>query len=90
MKRKLLFFASVLGVAIFASNANADIASADFVNEHFTNPEQTFAGNAATATNATNDSDGKNISDTYAKKTELNKIPVGGETSTTFATIWVE
>ncbi len=84
MKRKLLFFASVLGVTIFASNANADIASADFVNEHFTNENQAFAGKAA------KDSDGNKITETYAKKDELNKIPVGGETSTTFATIWVE
>ena len=44
--------------------------------ENYITESASITGNAATATNATNDSEGKNIIDTYAKKTEVPKITV--------------
>ncbi len=75
MKRKVSFFAVLAMCAIFASNANANVASQGYVDDKFTDSDQGFAGTAANAnyaTNATNDSDGNKISDTYVKIGEIS------------------
>ena len=77
---KKIFVVSLL--TVFAvGTAKADIASTAYVNDSLT---VTSTGTGPVVTNVTN-TDGK-ISVTKGKV----QIPVGGETATTYATIWVE
>lgn len=84
MKMKKIFVVSLL--TVFAvGTAKADIASTAYVNESLTNSiKVTSTGTGPVVTNVTN-TDGK-ISVTKGKV----QIPVGSETATTYATIWVE
>lgn len=80
MKMKKIFVVSLL--TVFAvGTAKADIASTAYVNESLS---VTSTGTGPVVTNVTN-ADGK-ISVTKGQV----QIPVGGETATNYATIWVE
>lgn len=80
MKMKKIFVVSLL--TVFAvGTAKADIASTAYVNESLS---VTSTGTGPVVTNVTN-TDGK-ISVTKGKV----QIPVGSETATNYATIWVE
>ena len=77
---KKIFVVSLL--TVFAvGTAKADIASTAYVNESLS---VTSTGTGPVVTNVTN-ADGK-ISVTKGQV----QIPVGGETATNYATIWVE
>ncbi len=80
MKMKKIFVVSLL--TVFAvGTAKADIASTAYVNKSLS---VTSTGTGPVVTNVTN-ADGK-ISVTKGQV----QIPVGGETATKHATIWVE
>lgn len=80
MKMKKIFVVSLL--TVFAvGTAKADIASTAYVNKSLS---VTPTGTGPVVTNVTN-ADGK-ISVTKGQV----QIPVGGETATNYATIWVE